>query len=127
MAEPTKPLAPVTSKTSPGLDSVITKASTERLPSGGVALHAARVGGGTAATALARGCGEAPLAPVGVDLDDMPAALQLLHRRLRQPAFDHQHARPRGARPERDREVFGVPGRSVDRFLQIHARMDVTH
>ena len=39
--------------------------------------------------------------------------------------FDHQHAGPRRARPERNREMLGVPGRRVDRFLQIHAGMDV--
>ena len=36
--------------------------------------------------------------------------------------FDHQHAGPRGARPERDREMLGVPGRRVDRLLEIEAR-----
>ena len=81
----------------------------QRSPPGGVALHPARIGGGAAATALARGGGEAPLAPIGVNLDDMTAAPQFLHRRLRQPALHHQDARPRGARPERDREMLGVP------------------
>src|SRR5262245_54741980 len=73
---------------------------------GGVTLHAARIGGGAAAAALARSGSEASFAPVGVDFDDVTAALQVLHGRLRQPSLDHQHARPRGARPERDREML---------------------
>jgi hypothetical protein len=43
-----------------------------------VALHAARIGGGAAAAAVARGGGEAAFRPVGADLDDVAAALQLL-------------------------------------------------
>src|SRR5919197_3988260 len=127
MAEPTKPLAPVTSRRSPGLGSAITKLSVERSPPGGVTLHPARIGGGAAAPAFARRGGEAPLAPIGVNFDDMTAALQFLHGRLRQPAFDHQNAGPRGARPERDREMLGVPRGSVDRLLQIHPGMNVAH
>src|SRR5262252_2324791 len=132
MAEPTKPLAPVTSRRSPGFDSAIEFAGAfinqpEPLPPGGVALHSARIGGGAAAAAVARGGGETPLAPIGVDLDDVAPAFELLHRRLRQPALHHQHAWPRGARPERDREMLGVPGRGVDRLLQVHAGMDVAH
>src|SRR5262249_35504199 len=127
MAEPTKPLAPVTSKTSPGFASAITELSAGRSPPGGITLHAARIGGGAAATALARGRGETPLAPIVVDFDDMTAAAQFLHRRLRQPALDHQHAGARGARPERDREMLGVPRGRVDRLLQIHAGVDVAH
>src|SRR5262249_41612878 len=130
MAEPTKPLAPVTSKRSPGLDSVVefAGASIKRpkpSPAGGVALHSARVGCGAAAAALARGGGETPLAPIGVDLDDVAAAFELPQRRRRQAALDHQHAWPRRARPERDREMLGVPGRGIDRLLEIHAGMDV--
>src|SRR5215472_12347043 len=132
MAEPTKPLAPVTSRRSPGFDSAIEFARAfinrpERSPAGGVALHPARVGCGAAAAALAGGGGETALTPVGVDLDDVAAAFELLHRRRRQAALGHQHARPRGARPERDREMLGVPGRGVDRLLQIHAGMNVAH
>ena len=48
------------------------------LSSGGVALHAARIGGGAAALADARGGGEAALRPVGADLDHMAAARQLV-------------------------------------------------
>src|SRR5215470_15295624 len=132
MAEPTKPLAPVTSRRSPGFDSSIEFAGAfinrpERSPAGGVALHAAGIGGGAAAAALTSGGGETSLAPVGVDLDDVAAAFELLRRRRRQAALDHQHARPRGARPERDREMLGVPGGGVDRLLQIHAGVDVAH
>ena len=39
---------------------------------------------------------------------------------LRQPALHHQHAGTRRARPERQREVLDVPGRRVDRLLQVH-------
>src|SRR6266576_971945 len=112
MAEPTKPLAPVTSKTSPGF---------------GSAICCSTASDAAAATALARGGGEASLAPIGVDLDDVAAALQFLDRRARQPALDHQYAGPRRARPERDREMLRVPSRSVDRLLQIHAGMNMTH
>src|SRR4051812_49808936 len=75
-----------------------------------VGLHAARIGGGAAAAAVARSGGEPSLAPIGVDLDDVTAAAELLHRALRQTTFDHEHARPRRARPERDRKMLGVPG-----------------
>src|SRR5262245_3162060 len=114
MAEPTKPLAPVTSKRSPGFDSVVELAGAfsngpRHSPPGGVALHSAGIGCGAAAAALARGGGETALAPVGVDLDEVTPAFELLHRRRRQPALHHQYARPRGARPERDREMLGVP------------------
>src|SRR5215510_4732706 len=118
MAEPTKPLAPVTSRRSPGFDfdSVVELAGAfingpRHSPPGGVALHSAGIGCGAAAAALA---------PVGVDLDDVTPAFEVLHRRRRQPALYHQYARPRGARPERDREMLGVPARGVDRLLQIH-------
>ena len=40
-------------------------------------------------------------------------------------ALDDQHAGPRGARPERNREMLGMPGRRVDRFLQVHTGVDV--
>src|SRR5262252_1204686 len=48
------------------------------LPSGGVALHAARIGGGAAVAAVARGRRQPTLRPVGLDLDDVTAAAQLL-------------------------------------------------
>src|SRR5215831_13468316 len=127
MAEPTKPLAPVTSKRSPPLLSGVTKRSAAESAPSRVTLHTARIGGGAAATALARSGSEASFAPVGVDFDDVAAALQVLHGRLRQPSLDHQHARPRGARPERDREMLGMPSGRVDRLLQIHPGMDVPH
>src|SRR5262249_3560206 len=100
MAEPTKPLAPVTSRRSPGFDSSIEFAGAfinqpEPSPPGGVALHPARIGCSAAAAAVARGGGETPLAPVGIDLDEGAPALALLDRRLRQPALHPQHTRPR--------------------------------
>src|SRR5262249_14633408 len=112
MAEPTKPLAPVTSRRSPGFDSSIEFAGAfinqpEPSPPGGVALHPARIGGGAAAAAVARGGGETPLAPVGVDFDEVAPALELLHRRLRQAALHHPHAPPPGAWAERDRGRLG--------------------
>src|SRR3954452_11868853 len=91
----------------------------------GVALHAARIGGRAAARTNARGCGEAAFRPVGADLDDVTTLAQILDRRLGHAVLDHQHAGTRGARPERDREMFGVPGRRVDRFLEIEIAMDV--
>src|ERR1700730_12463570 len=98
MAEPTKPLAPVTSRRSPGFDSSIefTGAFTNRLepsPAGGVALHAAGIRCGAAAAALAGGGGETSLAPVGVDLDDVAAAFELLHRLRRRAALAPQKDR----------------------------------
>src|SRR5712671_863053 len=71
-----------------------------------VALHAARIGGGLAALAVARCGGQAPLRPGRADLDLVSAALQFLLRRLRHAAFQHHHARPRGARPEGREEML---------------------
>src|SRR5262249_1733869 len=132
MAEPTKPLAPVTSRRSPGFDSAVEFAGAfinrpRPSPPGGVTLHSARIGCGAAAAAVARGGGETPPAPIAVPLAPLTSAFKLLHRRRRQPALHHQYARPRGARPERDWEMLGVPGRGIDRLLQIHAGMDVAH
>src|SRR5262249_396366 len=84
MAEPPKRVAPVRSRRSPGFDSAIEFAGVfinrpERSPAGGVALHPAGIGCGAAAAAFARGGGETSLAPVGVDLDDVAAALEFLH------------------------------------------------
>src|SRR5215468_2934817 len=76
------------------IDQVISSAS------GGVALHAARIGGGAAARADLRGGGEAAFRPVGAGLDDMAAPRQFVHGRLGNAVFDHEHAGPRGARPE---------------------------
>src|SRR5436190_8011210 len=101
------------------IDQVISSAS------GGVALHAARVGGGTTAGPDLGGGGEAAFRPVGADLDDVTAPAEFVDGRLGHAAFDHEHAGPRGAGPERDREMFGVPGRRVDRFLQIHVGVDM--
>src|SRR5262252_1472026 len=41
------------------------------------------------------------------------------------PALDHERVGGRRARPERRCEMLGVPGRRVDRFLQVHATMHV--
>src|SRR4051812_32223350 len=101
------------------IDQVISSAS------GSVALHAARIGGSAAARAYLGGGGEAAFRPGGAGLDDMAAALQLVDRRLGHAVLDHKHAGAGGARPERDREVLAVPGRRVDRFLQIHLRVDM--
>src|SRR5262245_28912144 len=90
------------------------------LPPRGVALHAARVGGGLAAHPVLGGGGEAAFRPVGANLHLVAAALQLLHGRCGQAAFYHQHAGAGGARPERQREVLDVPGRRVDGLLQVH-------
>src|SRR6185437_4800273 len=53
-------------------------------------------------------------------------AAQFLDRRLADAIFDNQHARARLTRPERRREVLRMPGRRVDRLLQVHAGVDVT-
>src|SRR6476646_10465781 len=95
------------------------------LPSGRVALHAPGIGSGAAAAADLGGCGQAAFRPVGTDFDDMAAALQRIHGCLRHAVFDHQHAGPRGAWPERDREMLGVPSRRVDRLLQVQPCVDM--
>src|SRR5580704_5420507 len=96
------------------------------LPPRGVTLHAARIGGGAAARADAGGGGEPAFRPVRADLDLVAAALELVDGLLRHAAFDHEEAWMRGARPERAREMLGMPGRCVDRFLHIHAGVDMT-
>src|ERR1700748_2513929 len=96
-----------------------------RLPSRGVALHAARNGGRPAPRILATGGGQAAFGPIVVHLDLMAALTQFLDRFLRQPAFEHQHARTGGAWPERGGEVLRMPGRRVDCLLQVHAAMDM--
>src|SRR4029077_20868536 len=95
-------------------------------PPRGVTLHAARIGGGAAAAADAGRRRETAFRPVGADLDLVAAALELVDGLWRHAAFDHQEAGMRGARPERAREMLGMPGRRVDRFLQIHAGVDMT-
>src|ERR1041384_1963772 len=89
-----------------------------------VALHAARIGCGFAAHAVLRGGGEAAFRPFRLDLDDMAAARELVAGLLRHSLFDLEHAGPRGAGPERDREVLGMPCRRVDRLLQVHLGVD---
>src|SRR5882672_10766140 len=55
----------------------------------------------------------------------MTAALELIDARLRHAVLDHEHAGPRGARPERDREMLGMPSRRVDGFLQVQPGVDM--
>src|ERR1700730_6746408 len=87
------------------------------LASSRVALHATGIGCGTSAAADLRCGGQAAFRPVGADLDEMPAASQRIDGRFRDTIFEHQHAWPRGAWPERDREMFGMTRRRVDRLL----------
>src|ERR1700754_219818 len=101
------------------IDQVISSAT------GGVALHAARIGGGAAARADLRGGGEAAFRPVGASLDDVASSRQLVDGCLRHAVLDHEHAGPRGAWPERNQEMLGMPGRRVDRLLQVQLRMDM--
>src|SRR5262249_53029193 len=90
-----------------------------------VALHAPGIGG-SATTATKAGCrGQTAFRPIGSGFDDMAAARPLVARRLRHTVFDHEYAGPGGARPERNREMFGMPGRRVDRLLQIEPGVDV--
>src|SRR5438477_3267290 len=90
-----------------------------------ITLHAARIGGGAPARSDARGRGQPSLRPIRPDLDDVAAALELGDGRGRHPVLDNDDAGTRGARPERDGEMLGVPGRSVDRFLQVLAAVHV--
>src|ERR1051325_2761974 len=90
-----------------------------------VTLHAARIGCGFAAHAVLRGGGEAAFRPFRLDLDDVAAPRKLVAGLLWPALLDLQHAGPRGARPERDREMLGMPGRRVDRLLEIHPGVDV--
>src|SRR3984957_14345074 len=96
-----------------------------QLASGRVALHAPGIGGGGGAAANFGGGGEAALRPGRSGLDDMPAFRKIIDGRLRHAVLDHQHAGPRGARPERDREMLGMPRRRVDRLLQVQFGVNV--
>ena len=66
---------------------------------------------------------EAPRIAFG---DDVPAACQLVPYGGADAALDHQTTRLGGARVERRREAGGVPGRRVDRLLQVHPAAQVT-
>src|SRR5262249_61984344 len=110
----------VTSKRSPGFDSAVEFAGAfinrpRPSPPGGVTLHAARIGCGAAAAAVARGGGETPLAPVGVDLDEVTPAFELLHRRPRQAGPHHPSPPPPRARPEPEWGKPGAPSRGSAR------------
>src|SRR5690349_16467327 len=78
--------------------------------SGCVALHAPRIGRGTAAVAEARGRGQPSFGPVGADFDNVTASLQFVDGRLRHPVLEHQHAGTCGAWPEGDGKMLGMPG-----------------
>src|SRR3954469_10930322 len=84
-----------------------------------VALHAARVGGRFAALAVLRGGGQAAFRPVRADLNLVPALLEFGLGGLWRAALHDDHARARGAAPEGREEMLCVPGRRVDRFLQV--------
>src|SRR5947209_10458679 len=105
------------------IDQVIDAALSSRR----VALHAPWIGGGAAALADAGGGGEAAFRPIGADLHHVSTAREFVAARLGDAVLDHEHAGTRGARPERDREMLGVPGRRVDGFLQVHLRMHMAH
>src|SRR6266550_4649520 len=94
------------------------------LTAGGVALHAAGIGGGFAPGPLARRRRQAPFRPGRSYFDDVPASAQFLDRGIAQPALGNQHARTRRTRPERAREMLRMPGWRIDRLLQIVAGMD---
>src|SRR5215475_401486 len=95
------------------------------LPSRGIALHAAGIGRGAAAAARARGGGQTALRPIGADLDGVTSAGELVADSARYAVFDHEHSGPGRSRPERDREMLGVPRWRIDRFLQIEPGMDM--
>src|SRR6202011_6221649 len=90
-------------------------------PPGSISLHSAWVRRGTPLAALTRGGGEPAFTPVGVDLDEVTSALELLHRRLGKPGFDDKGTGAGSARPERDREVLGMPSGSINGLLQVHS------
>src|SRR3954453_9207653 len=79
------------------IDQVISSAS------GGVALHAARIGSGAAAGSDLGGGGEAAFRPVRAGLDDVAAPAELVDGCLWHASLDHEQAGSRGAWPERDR------------------------
>src|SRR5437868_7990983 len=95
------------------------------LSAGRVALHAAGIGGGAAAAAKFRGGGEAAFGPLRAHLHDMSARAQFLHACLRHALLHHHHAGTRLARPERRRKMLGMPGRRVDRLLQVQFGVNV--
>src|SRR6266516_6748648 len=107
------------------IDQVISLLKPSVLASGCVTLHAPRIGGGTAARAYLGGRRQPAFRPVGAGLHDMAAPVELIDGCFRHAVLDHEHAGPRGAGPERDREMFGMPGRRVDRLLQIQFGVDV--
>src|SRR3569623_55965 len=96
------------------------------LASSRIGLHAARICSGSQPTLMAGGGGQATLRPIIADLDNMSAPAQILDHLRCDTALINKNARPRETRPERRRKMFGVPGRRIDRLLQIVSGMDVT-
>src|SRR5581483_8080304 len=91
----------------------------------GVALHAAGVGRGPAACPDLGSGGQTAFRPVRADFDNVSALSQIVDRGAGHAVFEHQHAGPGGARPERRGEMFGMPGRRIDGFLQIQFGVNV--
>src|SRR5258707_3410924 len=67
---------------------------------GGVALHAARIGGRLAPGILARGLGQTAFRPLIVHLDLVTALLEFVDCVLGHATLQHQNARPPVPRPQ---------------------------
>src|SRR3954462_2775342 len=94
------------SATMTGLGS-LTGTLSRALPSGRIALHAARIRCGSAPLAVLRRGGEAAFRPFRLDLDDVASAGELVANILAHALLDLEHARARRPWPERDREMLG--------------------
>jgi hypothetical protein len=90
-----------------------------------VALHAARIGGRLAPRIVTRRGGQPALRPFIIDFYLVAALLQLGDGFFGNAALQHKNAGARGARPERRGEMLAVPGRRIDRLLEIHVAVDV--
>jgi hypothetical protein len=88
-------------------------------------LHTAGIGRGLEQIMVSRGGNEAPFRPIGSDLDVMAASAKFVDSRCGNAALDDENAGTRGAGPEGRRKMLGMPGRCVNRFLQVHAGMDM--
>src|SRR3569832_2971762 len=93
---------------------------------GGVVHGISRIGGGAAAGANTTGGGHAALGPAAHDFDLVTAAGEFVPGGLGHPTFDHERPQSGAARPEARDQVVGVPGRRVDRLLQVHTAVDAT-
>src|SRR5262245_57786472 len=89
---------------------------------GGIALHAASIGGRLAPPPFLGCRTEAALRPIRAHFHPVASPLELLDGRLRQAALHHQNAGASSAWPKRQGKVFDVPGGSVNRLLQVHLR-----